>query len=79
MSARRGGWSSGSPERFSDLISGRAFATLADTLALYQASALATRQGTLRNAAPQLAGIALRSRDVETLAAFLRSLNEDYN
>ena len=56
-----------------------AFATLADVLALYQASAIATRKGNLRNAAPELAGIALRSRDIEVLVAFLRSLNEDYN
>ncbi len=56
-----------------------AFATLEDVLALYQNSATLTREQTLRNAAPDLGGIAIKTRDVEALAAFLRSLNEDYN
>jgi cytochrome c peroxidase len=46
---------------------------------LYRRAAGQARQGTLRNPAPELAGIALRSEDVAALAAFLRSLNEDYN
>ena len=56
-----------------------AFPTLEATIGLYQTSAAAARRGRLRNAAPELAGIALSPRDVESLAAFLRSLNEDYN
>ena len=40
-------------------------------------SALA-RAGKLRNAAPELSGMRLSDEDVGPLAAFLRSLNEDY-
>ena len=36
------------------------------------------RAGRMRNPAPELRGIALTSSDVTALAAFLRSLNEDY-
>lgn len=36
------------------------------------------RAGTLRNGAPELHGIALKAGDAAALAAFLRSLNEDY-
>jgi hypothetical protein len=32
----------------------------------------------VRNAAPELEGIALVPHDLDALAAFLRSLNEDY-
>jgi len=32
----------------------------------------------VRNASPELAGIRLDASDVAPLAAFLRSLNEDY-
>jgi hypothetical protein len=41
-------------------------------------SALA-RAGTMRNADPQLRGIALKAADTAALAGFLKSLNEDYN
>ncbi|MCA9771273.1 MAG: hypothetical protein KC466_02635, partial [Myxococcales bacterium] len=41
-------------------------------------SALA-RDGGVRNGAPELAGIALVDEDVAPLAAFLRSLDEDYD
>ena len=54
------------------------FATLETTIGLYQASSDLARRGRLRNAAPELAGIALAPKDIEALAAFLRSLNEDY-
>jgi hypothetical protein len=53
--------------------------TLEGVVELYRRAAGQARQGTLRNAAPELSGIALRSEDVAALAAFLRSLNEDYN
>lgn len=43
-----------------------------------EASALA-RAGKVRNASPELAGIQLDASDLEPLAAFLRSLNEDYH
>jgi len=43
-----------------------------------RASALA-RAGALRNAAPELSGVALTGDDVTPLAAFLRALNEDYD
>jgi hypothetical protein len=36
------------------------------------------RDGKVRNAAPELSGIALQEADVAPLAAFLRTLNEDY-
>ena len=36
------------------------------------------RAGSLRNGDPRLAGIELSPDDVVPLAAFLRSLNEDY-
>ena len=36
------------------------------------------RNGTLRNGATQLRGIALKPTDLVPLAAFLTSLNEDY-
>ena len=40
-------------------------------------SALA-REGALRNAAPELRSVFLTPADAAPLAAFLRSLNEDY-
>jgi cytochrome c peroxidase len=43
-----------------------------------RASALA-RAEALRNAAPELSGVALTGDDVTPLAAFLRALNEDYD
>jgi cytochrome c peroxidase len=44
----------------------------------YIAVAALARPGGVRNGAPELAGIALASDDRAALAAFLRSLNEDY-
>jgi hypothetical protein len=55
-----------------------AFDTLEDVVRFYVDSANAQRAGTLRNGAPELAGIELAPDDVAALAAFLRSLNEDY-
>ena len=57
-----------------------AFPTLEATdRALPDVGGLRRARGRLRNAAPELAGIALAPRDVEALVAFMRSLNEDYN
>jgi hypothetical protein len=52
--------------------------SLEAVLSLYQRAAREARRGTLRNAAPELLGLALNAGDVETLAAFLRALDEDY-
>lgn len=50
-----------------------------DVLDFYVSSSLKARAGALRNGAPPLAGIFLNEGDLDPLAAFLRSLNEDYN
>jgi hypothetical protein len=55
-----------------------AFDTLEDVVEFYRQTSNLARAGELRNGAPQMAGIALRPDDVAPLAAFLRSLNEDY-
>lgn len=52
--------------------------TLADAARHYQAVAALARAGSLRNGAPELGGIALGEDDIAALAAFLRSLDEDY-
>lgn len=52
--------------------------TLEQVVGLYGRFAALARAGTMRNPAPQLAGIALVPDDVRALAAFLRALNEDY-
>lgn len=54
------------------------FDTLADVITFYQDVSVQARAGTLRNAAPQLSGIALTPSDTAALVAFLRALNEDY-
>jgi cytochrome c peroxidase len=54
------------------------FDTLADIIRFYLRSAAQARQGTLRNGARNLRGIALTPDDVAPLVAFLKSLNEDY-
>lgn len=53
--------------------------TLEDVISFYIGASGLARAGTLRNAAPELSGIALTANDVDALAAFLRVLNEDYN
>jgi cytochrome c peroxidase len=52
--------------------------TLEAVIESYRTAADAARQGTLRNPAAELRGIALLPEDVAPLAAFLRALNEDY-
>ena len=52
--------------------------TLEDVIAFYGNVSTAERAGMLRNGAHELAGIALGPNDTAPLAAFLRSLDEDY-
>ena len=52
--------------------------TIEDVLRFYVRSSALVRAGTLRNAAPEFSGMRLGEDDVAPLAAFLRSLNEDY-
>ncbi len=52
--------------------------TIEDVLRQYVRFSELARDGGMRNASPPLRGMALTERDVEALAAFLRSLNEDY-
>ncbi len=52
--------------------------TLEDVVGFYRDVSDAERAGLLRNGAHELAGIALGPNDVAPLAAFLRSLDEDY-
>jgi cytochrome c peroxidase len=54
------------------------FDTLDDVLTFYRDVADLARAGQLRNGATQLQGIALNPDDLGSLAAFLQSLNEDY-
>jgi cytochrome c peroxidase len=55
-----------------------AFDTLEDVVAFYRQVSAQQLVGSLRNGDPRLAGIDLSPDDVAPLAAFLRSLNEDY-
>lgn len=52
--------------------------TLGGVVRFYINTSALARAGKLRNAAPELSGIALREQDIEPLVAFLESLNEDY-
>jgi len=52
--------------------------TIEDVIEFYIDMSRLARAGKLRNAAPELAGIFLKEEDIAPLAAFLRSLNEDY-
>jgi len=53
-------------------------ATLSEAVQHYRSASTAARGGTLRNGAPELAGIGLSDDDVDALAAFLAALDEDY-
>jgi cytochrome c peroxidase len=55
------------------------FDTLEDVIAFYRRVSSLERVGALRNGAEELAGIALTDSDARALAAFLRSLDEDYD
>jgi cytochrome c peroxidase len=52
--------------------------TLEEVIEFYRRNSALARAGQLRNAAPELLSIYLTKEDVAPLAAFLRSLNEDY-
>jgi cytochrome c peroxidase len=53
--------------------------TLEDVLGFYVTASAQARSGALRNPAPQIADVHISAADIEPLAAFLRSLNEDYD
>jgi cytochrome c peroxidase len=53
--------------------------TIEDTLHFYVRVSELARAGKLRNGSPEIAGIHLAATDIMPLAAFLRSLNEDYH
>jgi hypothetical protein len=52
--------------------------TVEDVITFYQTMSGLAQSGAMRNADPQLSGISLSNAVVAPLAAFLRSLNEDY-
>jgi hypothetical protein len=52
--------------------------SIEDVLRFYQKFSVKARQGEVRNAAPELQDISLENSSIAPLAAFLRSLNEDY-
>jgi hypothetical protein len=52
--------------------------TLEEVIEFYIRMSAQARAGTLRAASPEMSGIFLKPEDVAPLAAFLRSLNEDY-
>jgi hypothetical protein len=54
------------------------FATLNEVVSFYQQAGQTARAGQLVNADPQMQNIALNDRDLADLAAFLQSLDEDY-
>lgn len=54
------------------------FDTLAQAVRFYVTTSVLVKQGRVRNADRELHAINLREQDVAALAAFLRSLNEDY-
>jgi cytochrome c peroxidase len=53
--------------------------TVEETLLFYLRASRLARAGKLRNGSPEIADIHLDAIDVPALAAFLRSLNEDYH
>ena len=54
-------------------------ATFEDVVAFYIASSQLAHQGLLRNAPPEFANMHLNADDIKALAAFLKSLTEDYD
>jgi cytochrome c peroxidase len=52
--------------------------SLEDVVEFYRTISALARAGSLRNGAPELLGMALSAGDIDSLAAFLRALNEDY-
>jgi hypothetical protein len=54
-------------------------ATLEDVLHFYVRMSTLAKHGQLRNADPELMHVSLDEEDIAALAAFLRSLDEDYD
>ena len=52
--------------------------TIEETLEFYRRMSRLARADQVRNPAPELSGVFLKPEDIAPLAAFLRSLNEDY-
>ena len=52
--------------------------TIEDTINFYENMSALARAGQVRNGDPRLSGISIDTNAVAPLAAFLRSLNEDY-
>jgi cytochrome c peroxidase len=52
--------------------------SIEEVIGFYERMAVLAQTGKLRNAPPELSSMRLKSEDVAPLAAFLRSLNEDY-
>ena len=50
-----------------------------DVINFYMTTSKLAREGRLRNASPELSSVNFNAADVAPLAAFLRSLNEDYH
>lgn len=55
------------------------FQSIEDVLRYYVRVSEMARHGAIRNGAPELRGIDIDQQDIHALAAFLRSLNEDYD
>jgi cytochrome c peroxidase len=55
------------------------FNTLEETVSFYITSSTLAKQGKLRNADPELTQINITGQDVDSLVAFLKALNEDYD
>jgi cytochrome c peroxidase len=53
--------------------------TIEEALQFYMTTSELARAGKLRNGSPEIADIHLSTTDIQPLAAFLRSLNEDYH
>jgi cytochrome c peroxidase len=56
-----------------------AFDTVEDALQFYLTTSELAHAGKLHNGSPEIAGISIAATDIPPLAAFLRSLNEDYH
>jgi cytochrome c peroxidase len=56
-----------------------AFDRIEDVLHFYITVSALAREGKLRNASPEIAEVRLSLSDISSVAAFLRSLNEDYH
>jgi cytochrome c peroxidase len=53
--------------------------TIEDVISFYITTPAIARNGELRNGSPELSKVNIDETDLKALAAFLRSLNEDYD